>query len=146
MALLPAIAEEMFFRGALQKALQRLTNTPWISILISSIVFGLLHGTFFKLLPIFTLGLLLGTIYYLTRNLWYTIAIHFLNNAFAVLSVYYADRSHILKKLASDDINVPLYAAIVSLAITIFIIYTIKRKSDEVSPLTITNDDNDFIS
>jgi membrane protease YdiL (CAAX protease family) len=146
MALLPAIAEELFFRGALQKALLRLTNKPWIAILISSAVFALLHGTFFKLLPIFTLGLLLGTVYYLTRNLWYTIAIHFLNNAFAVLSVYYADRSHFLKRLAADDVSVPLYAALISLAVTVFIIYMIKRKSDDVLPETLTNDDNDYIA
>lgn len=146
MALLPAIAEELFFRGALQKAILRMTHQPWLAILMSSVVFGLMHGTFFKLLPIFTLGLLLGTVYYITRNLWYTITIHFLNNAFAVLSVYYAGSSGILKKLANDDLSVPLYAALISLMIAIGIIYFIKRKSDDVSPEIITNEDNDYLA
>lgn len=146
MALLPAIAEELFFRGALQKTLLRLSGKPWLAILISSLIFGLLHGTFFKLLPIFTLGLLLGTVYYVTRNLWYTITIHFLNNAFAVLSVYYAGQNNFFKKLANDDISVPLYAAIISLIVAGAIVYFIKKKSDKVFPAFINNDDNDYLA
>lgn len=146
MALLPAIGEELFFRGALQKSLLRLSEKPWLAILISSAVFGLLHGTFFKLLPIFTLGLLLGTVYHITRNLWYTITIHFINNAFAVLSVYYADSSTILKKLASDDFSIPLYTAVISLIITGGILYFIKRRSEGTLPESIISDDNDYIA
>jgi membrane protease YdiL (CAAX protease family) len=146
MALLPAIGEELFFRGSLQKALLRLSNKPWFAIITSSTVFALLHGTFFKILPIFTLGVILGIVYYVTRNLWYTILIHFLNNAFAVLSVYYANRSEILKKLSGDDFSVPLYSVVVSLVIGVGIIYFIKRKSDQVLPAVMTSDDNDYIA
>jgi membrane protease YdiL (CAAX protease family) len=146
MALLPAIGEELFFRGSLQKALLRISHKPWLAILISSVVFALLHGTFFKILPIFTLGLILGIVYYITRNLWYTILIHFVNNAFAVLSVYYANSSETLKKIASDNISVPLYGAFLSLVVGIGIIYFIKKKSDEVLPATVTGDDNDYIA
>jgi membrane protease YdiL (CAAX protease family) len=146
MALLPAIGEELFFRGSLQKALLRLSEKPWLAIVVSSAVFALLHGTFFKILPIFALGLILGTVYYVTRNLWYTILIHFLNNAFAVLSVYYANRSATLKKLSGDDFSVPLYGAFVSLVIAIGIIYFIKKKSDEVLPSIVTSDENDYIA
>lgn len=146
MAVLPAISEELFFRGALQKTLSGLSNKPWLAIVISSVVFSLLHGTFFKLLPIFTLSLLLGTVYHFTRNLWYPITIHFLNNALAVLSVYYADRSQILKKLAGDNISVPVYIALASLLIGLGIIYFIKRKSDKVLPEIITNENNDYLA
>lgn len=146
MALLPAIGEELFFRGALQKALLRLSEKPWLAIIVSSIVFALLHGTFFKLMPIFTLGIILGVVYHVTRNLWYSILIHFLNNAFAVLSVYYAGRSETLKKLSGDGFTVPFFAALISLVAGIAVIYFIKRKSDEVLPEVITNEDNDYIA
>ncbi|MCY7422078.1 MAG: CPBP family intramembrane metalloprotease [Chitinophagaceae bacterium] len=142
MALLPAIGEELFFRGALQKVLLRMSEKPWLAILISSVVFALLHGTFFKVLPIFTLGLLLGTVYYFTRNLWYTIIIHFLNNAFAVLSVYYGSKSSFLQKLNDDKLVVPLYAALFSFVVLVTIIYMMKRKSDEVLPAYLTDDNN----
>ena len=146
MAILPAVSEELFFRGALQKTLSGLSNKPWLAIVISSVVFSLLHGTFFKLLPIFTLSLVLGTVYQVTRNLWYPITIHFLNNALAVLSVYYADSSPILKRFASDNISVPLYIALVSLLIGLGIIYFIKRKSDKELPEIITNENNDYLA
>ncbi|MDB5193385.1 MAG: family intrarane metalloprotease [Segetibacter sp.] len=146
MALLPAIGEELFFRGALQKMLYRLCNMGWLAILVSAAIFALLHGTVFKILPIFVLGLMLGTIYHLTRNLWYGIIIHFLNNAFAVFAVYYSTKSEMMKKLADENFTVPIYAALLSLLAGAAIIYFMKRKSDEVLPQIITNEDNDYIA
>ena len=89
---------------------------------------------------------MLGTVYYVTRNIWYCIIIHFLNNAFAVAAVYFAEKSEMMKKLASDDFNLPFYLALISLAITIGIIYFMKKKSDEVLPAFATNDDNDYLA
>jgi len=146
MALLPAIGEELFFRGALQKALLRLSNKPWLSVLVSSGIFALLHGTFFKIIPIFALGILLGTVYYFTRNLWYTITIHFLNNALAVLAVYFSNRSIAISKFANDNFTVPFYFAIFSLLAVVSIMYFIKKKSDEVLPEVVTNEDNDYLA
>ncbi len=144
-ALLPAVAEELFFRGAMQKVLLRVSNKPWLAILLSSMVFALLHGTFFKIIPIFVLGILLGTVYHFTRNLWYTIIIHFLNNGLGVLSVYYADKSKFLKTLTDDKLAVPLYAAAFSLLVSIAIVYLMSRKSNEVLPAYLTDDQNDII-
>jgi len=146
MALLPAIAEELFFRGSFQKALLRLSNKPWLAILVSASVFALLHGTFLKIIPIFTLGILMGIIYHVTRNLWYTIILHFINNGFAVLAVYYADKSEWLRKMSDDNIPVPLYGAIVSLVIVIGILFFMKKESDKVFPAAITNEENDYIA
>lgn len=129
MALLPAIGEELFFRGALQKVLLRISGKPWLAIFVSSTIFALLHLTIFKIMPIFTLGLLLGTVYYLTKNLWYTIILHFLNNALAVLAFYFADKNAFFKKLANDDFNVPVYAAFISLAVVVIILFFIKNNS-----------------
>lgn len=142
MALLPAIGEELFFRGALQKVLLRWNEKPWLSILLSSFVFAFLHGTFFKILPIFTLGLMLGTVYYVTRNLWYCIVIHFINNAAAVLAVYFADRNEVIKKFANDNINLPLYSAVISLALTVLVLYFMRETSEKFLPVTVTDEDN----
>ena len=146
MALLPAIGEELFFRGALQKVILRLCKIPWLSILVSSGIFALLHGKFFKIIPIFALGILLGTVYYFTRNLWYTITIHFLNNALGVTAVYFSNRSVTISKFANDNITVPFYTAILSLLLVIAIMYFIKKKSDEVLPEIVTNEDNDYLA
>jgi hypothetical protein len=92
------------------------------------------------------LGLMLGTVYYVTRNIWYNIIIHFLNNALAVSAVYFADRSEMLKKIAADDFSLPIILSLLSLVVTIGIIYFMKKKSDEVLPAFATNEDNDYIA
>jgi hypothetical protein len=123
-----------------------MTNKPWLAILMASGIFALMHGTFFKIFPIFVLGIMLGLIYHFTRNLWYTITIHFLNNALAVLAFYYSNRSEIISKFANDNINVPLYSAVFSLVIVTAIMYYLKKKSYELVPNVITNDDDDYIA
>ncbi len=146
MALLPAVSEELFFRGALQKVMLRLMNIPVIAILFSAAIFAVLHGTVFKVLPIFTLGILLGTIYHVTRNLWYTIIIHFLNNGLAVLAVYYSTKNDFMKKLANDQVGIEWYAAIFSLLGTVAILVYMHRKSQAVLPAAVTDEDNDYIA
>ena len=146
MALLPAVGEELFFRGALQKSLLRISNIPLVAIISSAAVFALLHGTFFKIIPIFTLGLMLGTVYHFTRNLWYPIIIHFLNNALAVLAFYLSDRNETIKKLADDNIQFLVFAVLISLVITVSLIMFMKKKSDEVFPAHVTDEENDYIA
>lgn len=146
MALVPAVGEELFFRGSLQKVLLRWNKKPWLSILLSSVVFALLHGTFFKILPIFVLGIMLGTVFYVTRNLWYCIIIHFLNNAIAVLAVYFSKTNDTLKKFANDDLSMPLFLVVLSLIISVALIAGVKKKSDEVLPAFATDEDNDYLA
>jgi membrane protease YdiL (CAAX protease family) len=134
MALLPAIGEELFFRGSLQTVLFRMSGKSWLAILVSSIVFALLHGTFFKVLPIFLLGIMLGTVYHVTRNLWYSIIIHFLNNGIAVFAVYYAGKSEFLKKLNDDKLTVTILVALFSLLASVAIIYFMRQKSKQINP------------
>jgi len=127
--ILPGVAEELFFRGSLQSILERWTKTPWVAILLSSFAFAILHGTFFKFMGIFVLGIVLGTLFHITRNLWYNIFFHFLNNTLALLSTYYANKNDMLKKLADDNVRIPVVAALISLAITIGIFLLIRRKT-----------------
>jgi len=137
-AILPAIGEELFFRGALQNILERWTRVPWVAILISSLFFALLHLTAFKFLGILTLGAVLGTLFYITRNLWYNVFFHFLNNFMALLASYYATKYSMLKKLAEDDYKVSLLAALASLAVTIGLFLLI-RKRTPYQPSTSTS-------
>jgi hypothetical protein len=101
---------------------------PWIAILLSSLFFAFLHLTAFKFLGILILGAVLGTLFYVTRNLWYNIFFHFLNNSIALLTTYYATRSAMLEKLASDKFRVNAFAAITSLAVTIAIFLLIRKR------------------
>lgn len=135
MALLPAIAEELFFRASLQKVILRWTNKPWLAIGISSLIFALLHGTFLKFIPILLLGAMLGLLYHFTKNIGYNIFIHFMNNALAVVAVYFADKNEWVKNFSDDKVQVSIVAAIVSLIISVAIIYFIKKMSSETEEI-----------
>lgn len=87
-AAIPAIAEEMFFRGVVQRLLVRACRRGWIAILIAAVVFSLLHGEMLGFFPRIALGIILGLIYYITGNLWYSIAAHFVNNGAQVLLLF----------------------------------------------------------
>lgn len=89
-ALIPAIGEELFFRGVIQKKLGNILKSPHVSVIISSIIFSAIHMQFFGFLPRFVLGLMLGYLFFFSKNLWTSILAHFINNAMGVLLMYSA--------------------------------------------------------
>jgi membrane protease YdiL (CAAX protease family) len=84
---LQAAAEEIFFRGYLMQALGSLVAQPWFGVVVSSVVFALLHGT--QNLPLFVdrlaFGLLAGVLVWRTGGLEAGIAAHVVNNVCAYL-------------------------------------------------------------
>ena len=82
-----AAAEEIFFRGYLLQALGSLVAKPWFGVVVSSLVFALLHGT--QNLPLFAdrlaFGLLAALLVWRTGGLEAGIAAHVINNVFAYL-------------------------------------------------------------
>jgi len=127
--ILPAVGEELFFRGSLQNILAKWIRIPWIAIFLSSFAFAILHQTFFKFMGIFTLGVVLGMLFHITRNLWYNIFFHFLNNTMALMAAYYANKYDMLKKLAGDEYKITASAALISLALTIGLFLLIRKKA-----------------
>lgn len=91
-ALLPAICEEICFRGALQRILIQLTRSPWAGIILTAIVFSALHLQFMGFLPRMFLGIILGALYWYSGSLWTSILAHFVNNAVQVIAVSYAPK------------------------------------------------------
>jgi membrane protease YdiL (CAAX protease family) len=89
MGLLPAISEEMLFRGGLQNFLTRATKNPWLSIVVVSILFSIVHFSVYGFLVRFFLGIVLGYIFYATGNLWLSITAHFFNNGLIVSSIFF---------------------------------------------------------
>ena len=86
-ALIPAVGEEMTFRGVIQQSLTRRMN-PHIAIILSAAIFSFFHFQFFGFLPRLFLGILLGYMFYITGSLWTSILMHFVNNG-ASVTLYY---------------------------------------------------------
>lgn len=94
-ALIPAIGEEMTFRGVLQQSLTRKMN-PHIAIILSAAIFSFFHFQFYGFLPRMFLGVLLGYMFYITGSLWTSILMHFVNNGSAVV-LYYLDNKGLIE-------------------------------------------------
>ena len=89
MAFLPAVTEEFFFRGGFQNMMQRSTQSVWVSAIITALFFSAIHFSYYGFLSRWALGLVLGLLYVYSKNLWYPIWAHFVNNALAVGQIFY---------------------------------------------------------
>lgn len=90
MAIMPAIAEEYYFRGSLMHMIQRLTKNYHLTVWISAIIFSAIHVQFFGFFPRMILGVFFGYMFVWTQNIWIPIVAHFVNNAtVAVLAFVY---------------------------------------------------------
>lgn len=104
-ALIPAVGEELTFRGVLQQALTRKMKSPHVAIILSAAIFSFIHFQFYGFLPRMFLGIVLGYMFYITGSLWMSIAMHFVNNGTAVV-LYYLNNKGII------DVDVDRFGAL----------------------------------
>ncbi|MBP3372581.1 MAG: CPBP family intramembrane metalloprotease [Clostridia bacterium] len=83
-AVTPAICEEFFFRGMLMKSL---SGSPAAAICISGILFAMMHMSVTKFYATFALGIFFGWIVMRTGSMTGGVILHFMNNAFAALTL-----------------------------------------------------------
>ena len=84
------LCEEIFFRGFIFSKLNSI-HKPIIAILMSSIFFSIVHGTFLQQSTVWVHGIVYSYFYYKTGNLRMSILAHFLNNFICLipLVLYY---------------------------------------------------------
>ena len=138
MALLPAVAEELTFRGVLQRLIQTQTNESinregkrvHLAIWCTAILFSAIHMQFYGFLPRMLMGALFGYALVWTGSLWIPILMHFTNNAMAVILYFLAIRSGWdMDKVDTIGTNDTLWLGVVSLVLTIIGIYAFRRST-----------------
>ncbi len=139
-ALIPAVGEELTFRGVIQQALARKMN-PHIAIILSAAIFSFIHFQFYGFLTRMFLGMLLGYMFYITGSLWTSILMHFLNNGSAVLIYYLNNKGIINVDVDHFGATQSVWLIIASAVVTIGLIAWswIKaqpKKQAETTPLT----------
>jgi hypothetical protein len=87
-AILPALAEEILFRGVLQKILYNLFKSGHVAIWVTAFIFSTIHFQFFGFIPRFILGLVFGYLFFWSGTLWLPVISHFVNNAVPVVVAY----------------------------------------------------------
>ena len=78
LGILAPVAEELVFRGAILRSLMNYFNhrLPWIPIVASALLFGAVHGNMAQFANAFTMGLLLGWLYYRTHSIVPGVVLH----------------------------------------------------------------------
>lgn len=126
-AIIPAIGEELLFRGVILKELLNTKLNPHFSIIIVSIIFSLFHFQLASFLPKMVIGVILCYSYYWTRNLMYPILIHFFNNAMQVTLLFTAADQ--FKDTDPQDVPpIPIFSIILSAILCAVIVDAIIKR------------------
>lgn len=133
MAFLPAMFEELFFRGALQQLLVKWWKKPLIAIIVTSFIFSLIHMSVYLFLSRAVLGFVLGLMFFKTKNIWVNIIAHFLNNAIAVFQVYYLTLHHQKIEVSKMDVKVDWWYGIVGAVALYYLFVYLKKYSEDNS-------------
>lgn len=120
--LIPAVGEELVFRGVVQKQFIRWFRNPHAGIWVTALIFGAIHLQFYGMLPRTLLGALLGYLYWWSGNIWVPILGHFINNGFTVLMMYLLQRKVIDFDLDTTD-AMPWPSVLFSLAASAALLY-----------------------
>lgn len=108
-AVLPAIGEELLFRGVLLRLFREWSGSPHFAVLVSAFFFSALHLQFYGFLPRFILGIVLGYLFVWTRSIWVPVLVHLFNNGIAVAGAWYYARNSIDKDIESiGQVDQPL--------------------------------------
>ncbi len=134
-AVMPAIGEELVFRSVLQPLLARLFRNVHAGVILSALVFSLMHFQFYGLIPRFVLGLFLGYAYLWTRSIWIPIFMHFVNNAAAIIVYFLWHNGHIAVDMDNFGSGGGWFAFVLSAVFCLAMLYYIylnRLKPEEV--------------
>ena len=124
-AIVPAIVEELYFRGTLQKTLKDWTGKPILSVIITALFFSAIHFSYYGFLSRMALGILLGLIYEFTKTIWLPILLHFINNGIAIVTLYVVRSNPASVEKAMDE-NLPIYWGLIALVTIYFILIKLR--------------------
>jgi membrane protease YdiL (CAAX protease family) len=127
-AVLPALGEELFFRGVMQRLIIQIIKLPWLGVLITAILFSAIHMQLLGFVPRVLLGFLLGAIYLVSGNLWLSIIGHFLVNGIQVVAAYLYQ-----VKVIEDDPTktgtTSWYIALISALVTLSLLWVLHKRT-----------------
>ena len=129
-AVLPALGEELLFRGVIQRIFTTMTRNIHWGIWIAAFIFSAFHMQFYGFLPRLLLGAMFGYLLVWTGTMWAPILAHFVNNTMGVVGYYLIDKGIIsrdIEKWGTGEEQFPL--VLFSLASTGILLYLVYRNS-----------------
>lgn len=135
-ALLAAVTEEILFRGAIQRIIEKWTSNHHVVIWMAAIVFSAIHMQFYGFIPRMLLGAYFGYLLYWSQSLWLPIFAHLVNNTLAVFATRSQDTDKSYSEFISGEIkdeHLLVYSIVA--VITFILFYQLnKRLAKEAKP------------
>ncbi|MEM7055792.1 MAG: CPBP family intramembrane glutamic endopeptidase [Bacteroidota bacterium] len=127
-AFIPAIGEELLFRGIVQSLFYQITKSTHLAIYIAALIFSAIHSQFYGLLPRFLLGVLFGYIYEWTKDLAFPTIAHFFNNSFTLFMLFLHQQGSIKQDVQTTQ-ALPLPVITLFTVISLALASTLQRHS-----------------
>ncbi|WP_167856996.1 CPBP family intramembrane glutamic endopeptidase [Hymenobacter aquaticus] len=125
----PAISEELFFRGVLQRNLIDWFKSRHVGVFLAAAIFSAIHMQFLGFVPRFVLGLVLGYLYEWSGNILVPMVAHFTQNAFQLLLLYVQQRQWNGPDFNPDSTeSMPWYLVLLSMLFTGAILYFLQQR------------------
>lgn len=136
-AVVPAVAEELVFRGVIQRNLVRWFGSRHVGVWLAAAIFSAVHVQFFGFVPRFVLGLVLGYLYEWSGNILVSMAAHFTQNAFQLVLLYLA-QSRALPPSFDPDANqaLPWPSVLLSAALSAGLLYFLHQRFTQAGSRT----------
>lgn len=140
-AIVPAIAEEFFFRGVLQRMLNDSLKNLHIAVWVTAAVFSFVHFQFLGFLPRMFLGIILGYVFAFSGSIWVAVVAHIFNNGAQVVAAYLYQRGLINYNIEDETAPELWIVAISILLTTAIFLFLYRRRVEATSPI-LTNTEN----
>jgi len=127
---LTGVAEELFFRGGIQKLLMCTRMNPHVAIWLTAAIFSVMHFQIYGLIPRMLLGALFGYAVWWSGSLWLSIILHAINNSLVVATTWLAARTSVdvnVDQIGVGGQQLPLIAG--SVVMTIVALYFMYKSS-----------------
>lgn len=124
-AVIPAVCEELAFRGVMQPLIAKSTRNIHIAVWATAIAFSVFHFQFYGLLPRIVLGALLGYLVVWTGSVWPAILAHFANNATAFIMY----QSYGSLDSPEGTFMSEWYSFVISILVTVAFIFWFRKNS-----------------
>lgn len=128
-AILPAIGEELIFRGMLQRLLGEWFRNTHVAIILASVIFGCIHLQFYGVVPRILMGVMFGYLFAWSGSLWIPVFAHLLNNGAAVVVAFLAGKGMIGTTYEEFGATGNLFIIAGSLFFTLFLMFLVWRRS-----------------
>ena len=148
MAVVPAVCEEVVFRGVVYGGYRKSGN-KFVAVLLSGLLFGIMHMNLNQALYAFAIGVLLALLLEATNSIWVTMLFHFIYNAQScclmflveeMMPGYYSDPANTMPapQQLYTMIAVYIIIAAVTTPLAICLLYKIAKNENRVEQLKET--------